>query len=47
VGVISDFAGDNEEMSGELLNLVARTNQQYRVLVKNKLSPARSPTSRL
>jgi hypothetical protein len=40
VGVISDFAGDNEEMSGELLNLVARTNQQYRVLVKNKLSPA-------
>ena len=40
VGVVSDFAGDNEYMGGELLNLVARTNQQYRVLLKNKLSPA-------
>ena len=40
VGIISDFAGDNEYMGGELLNLVARTNQQYRVLLKNKLSPA-------
>jgi len=40
VGIVSDFAGDNEYMGGELLNLVARTNQQYRVLLKNKLSPA-------
>ncbi len=34
VGIISDFAGDNEFMSHELLNLVARTNQQYLVLPK-------------
>ena len=40
VGIISDFAGDNEYMGGELLNLVARTNQQYRILLKNKLSPS-------
>ena len=40
VGIVSDFAGDNEYMGGELLNLVARTNQQYRILLKNKLSPA-------
>jgi hypothetical protein len=40
VGIISDFAGDNEYMGAELLNLVARTNQQYRVLLKDKLSPA-------
>lgn len=40
VGIVSDFAGDNEFMGGELLNLVARTNQQYRVLLKGKLSPA-------
>ena len=40
VGIISDFTGDNEMMGGELLNLVARTNQQYRVILKNKLSPA-------
>jgi hypothetical protein len=40
VGIISDFTGDNEYMGGELLNLVARTNQQYRILLKNKLSPA-------
>jgi hypothetical protein len=40
VGIVSDFAGDNEYMGSELLNLVARTNQQYRVLLKDKLSPA-------
>ena len=40
LGIVSDFAGDNEYMGGELLNLVARTNQQYRILLKNKLSPA-------
>ena len=40
VGIVSDFTGDNEYMGGELLNLVARTNQQYRILIKSKLSPA-------
>jgi hypothetical protein len=40
VGIVSDFTGDNDYMGGELLNLVARTNQQYRILLKNKLSPA-------
>ena len=40
VGIISDFAGDNEFMGGELLNLVARTNQQYRIILKNRFSPA-------
>lgn len=40
VGIVSDFTGENEDMGGELLNLVARTNQQYRVLLKDKLSPA-------
>ncbi|MGB7761854.1 MAG: hypothetical protein WBL61_18620 [Bryobacteraceae bacterium] len=40
VGIVSDFDGDNEYMGTELLNLVARTNQQYRVLLKDKLSPA-------
>ncbi len=40
VGIISDFTGDNDYMGCELLNLVARTNQQYRILLKNKLSPA-------
>jgi len=37
VGIISDFSGRNEFMSHELLNLVARTNQQYRILVKSEL----------
>jgi hypothetical protein len=37
LGVISDFTGDNEYFGQELLNLVARTNQQYRVLLKTKL----------
>ena len=36
VGIVSDFAGDNEYMGRELLNLVARTNQQYRILVKRQ-----------
>jgi len=40
LGIVSDFAGDNEFMGGELLNLVARTNQQYRILLKDKLSPS-------
>jgi hypothetical protein len=37
VGIVSDFSGRNEFMSHELLNLVARTNQQYRILVKSAL----------
>jgi hypothetical protein len=40
VGIVSDFAGENEYMGCELLNLVARTNQQYRILLKNQLSAA-------
>lgn len=38
VGIVSDFAGRNEFMSQELLNLVARTNQQYRIIVKSAFS---------
>ena len=34
VGVISDFAGPNEGFSRELLNLLARAGQQYRILPK-------------
>src|ERR1017187_5638023 len=37
VGVISGFAGEDEFMGQELLNLIGRTNQQYAVLVKTKL----------
>jgi hypothetical protein len=37
VGVISSFAGDDEFLGQELLNLIGRTNQQYAVLVKTKL----------
>ena len=40
VGVISDFAGDNEFLGQELLNLIGRTNQQYAVLVKTRLPEA-------
>ncbi len=40
VGIVSDFAGENEFMGQELLNLTARTNQQYRIILKDKLSPA-------
>jgi hypothetical protein len=36
VGVISDFAGDNEAFSHELLNLLARAGQHYRILPKDK-----------
>lgn len=38
IGVISSFAGDNEFMGQELLNLLARANQQYRIIVKTKTS---------
>jgi hypothetical protein len=40
VGVISGFAGEDEFMGQELLNLIGRTNQQYAVLVKTKLPEA-------
>ena len=36
IGVVSDFAGPNEFLGGETLNLLARTNQQYRVIVKGQ-----------
>jgi len=38
VGIISDFSGRNEFLSNEILNLVARTNQQYRIIPKDKVS---------
>ena len=38
LGVISDFSGSNELLSQEILNLSARTNLQYRVLLKSKVS---------
>ncbi len=38
VGVISDFSGSNEFLGQELLNLLARTNEQYRIIVKTQVS---------
>jgi hypothetical protein len=40
VGVISDFAGDHEFFGGELLNLLARAAEHYRVLLADKVSDA-------
>ena len=40
LGVISDFSGENEFFSNELLNLVARSNQQYRILLRSQVSQA-------
>lgn len=37
IGILSDFTGKNEFMNQELLNLIARTNQQYRVLLKTAI----------
>jgi hypothetical protein len=37
IGVVSDFAGDNEFMGQELLNLVTRTNQQYSIVIKGSV----------
>jgi hypothetical protein len=34
IGVVSDFTGQNEFFSLELLNLLARTNEQYRIMPK-------------
>ena len=38
VGVVSDFTGGHEYLSSEILNLLARANQQYRVIVKSEIS---------
>ena len=38
VGVVSSFGGDDEFLSGETLNLLARANQQYRIVVKSGAS---------
>ena len=40
VGVVSSFAGDDEFLGQELLNLIGRTNQQYAILLKTKLPDA-------
>ena len=40
IGVVSDFAGDNEFFGGELLNLMGRAGLHYRVLLKSKITPA-------
>ena len=40
IGVISDFTGDNEFLSQELLNLLARSNQQVRILPTGKVTAA-------
>jgi hypothetical protein len=40
IGVISDFAGPNEFLGQELLNLLDRTNQQYRIIPKANVSAA-------
>ena len=40
VGIVSDFSGGNEFLSSEILNLVARANQQYLVLLKARISEA-------
>lgn len=36
VGIVSDFAGPNEFMGQELLNLLARAGQHYRIITKSK-----------
>jgi hypothetical protein len=40
VGVISDFTGEHEFFAGELLNLLARAGQHYRLLRKDQVTPA-------
>lgn len=37
VGVASDFSGENEFFSQELLNLLARAGQHYRILPKDRI----------
>jgi hypothetical protein len=36
LGVVSDFTGDNFDMSGEILNLAARQNLQFRAIWKSQ-----------
>jgi hypothetical protein len=38
VGVLSTFSGDNEAFSGEVLNLLSRTTEQYRVIPDENFS---------
>ena len=40
VGVVSDFAGENEFFSQELLNLLTRAGQHYRILPKGGITDA-------
>ncbi len=40
IGIVSDFTGPNVFMTYEILNLVARTNQQYRILLKDRITPS-------
>jgi hypothetical protein len=40
VGVISDFSGKNKSLSQELLNMLGRANQQYRIILKKDVSAA-------
>src|SRR5205823_3368227 len=35
-GVISNFSGPNQFLTNELLNLLARNNEQYRIIPKTK-----------
>ena len=37
VGIVSDFRGDNEFLSGETLNLISRRHVPFKVLEKSKL----------
>lgn len=39
-GVISSFSGDDEFFSHEMLNLLARAGQHYRIILKDSASPA-------
>ena len=38
VGVLSSFSGDDEAMSWEVLKLLTRTNEQYRVIPNGSFS---------
>lgn len=38
IGVVSDYSGKNEPLTGELLNLLDRTNEQYRIIPQAALS---------
>jgi hypothetical protein len=39
VGVISDFDGKNKPLSRELLNLLGRSGQHYRIILKDRAQP--------